>query len=76
MVWTANLAYVVGLITTDGSLSKNGRHIDFTSKDYDLIKTFAKILKLKNKVGSKYRGEDLAIFVIVYNLTNRLFKRR
>jgi len=58
MVWTANLAYVVGLITTDGSLSKDCRHIDFTSKDYDLIKTFAKILKLKNKVGSKYRGED------------------
>ena len=58
MVWTANLAYVVGLITTDGSLSKDGRHIDFTSKDYDQIKTFAKILKLKNKIGSKYRGED------------------
>jgi len=62
MIWTADLAYVVGLTTTDGSLSKDGRHIDFTSKDKELIKSFAKILKLKNRIGSKYRGEDHSNF--------------
>ncbi len=35
MKWTANLAYAVGLITTDGCLSKDGRHIDLTSKDLE-----------------------------------------
>lgn len=31
--WSPKIAYAVGLITTDGSLSKDGRHIDLTSKD-------------------------------------------
>lgn len=53
MIWSARVAYAVGLITTDGSLSKDRRHIDFTSKDIELIKTFAAILKLRNKIGIK-----------------------
>ena len=51
--WTKELAYAVGLITTDGSLSKDGRHIDFTSKDLDQIKTFRKIVGSKCKIGIK-----------------------
>ena len=31
--WTSDLAHVVGLIATDGCLSKNGRTIAITSKD-------------------------------------------
>lgn len=54
--WLPELAYAVGLITTDGNLSKDGRHIDFTSKDLQLIKTFKKCLKLKNKIGLKTSG--------------------
>ena len=38
--WNKNLAYAVGLITTDGCLSKDGRHIDLTSKDINLLKDF------------------------------------
>lgn|GEM_PF-366431 len=53
MKWSSDFAYVVGLITTDGSLSKDKRHIDFTSKDLDLIKTLARILNLKNRIGKK-----------------------
>ena len=45
--WTSELAYTVGLITTDGSLSKDKRHITFTSADLNLLKTFKKCLKLK-----------------------------
>lgn len=48
------MAYVTGLITTDGSLSIDGRHINLTSKDIDQIKTFIKLLRLKNKIGLKY----------------------
>ncbi len=52
--WTPDLAYAVGLITTDGCLSKDGRHIDLTSKDLEQIENFKRILNLKNKVGLKY----------------------
>lgn len=54
MRWSSGFAYVIGLITTDGSLSIDGRHINLTSKDIDQIRTFAKLLKLKNKIGLKY----------------------
>ena len=44
--WSPDFAYAVGLLTTDGSLSKDGRHISFTSKDLQLAKLFKKCLKL------------------------------
>ena len=56
MKWNSDLAYIVGLITTDGCLSKDGRHIDFTSKDLDQVQNFIRILKLKNKIGLKSSG--------------------
>ncbi len=56
--WSANLAYAIGLITTDGCLSNDGRHIDLTSKDLDQLEAFKKILKLSNMIGRKYAGSD------------------
>lgn len=53
IVWTPDLAYAVGLIVTDGNLSKDGRHFDFTSNDRDLIETFKKCLGIANKVVKK-----------------------
>lgn len=58
MRWTANFAYAVGLITTDGSLSKDGRHMNLTSKDIDQIQTFKNILNLENKIGVKYSSHS------------------
>lgn len=55
--WRPELAYAVGLIAADGSLSKNGRHINFTSKDVDLIETYQKCLGLEDiKIGRKSSG--------------------
>lgn len=54
--WSLKLAYAIGLITTDGSLSTDGRHITFVSKDIQLLKTFKKILNLKNKIGRRKSG--------------------
>ena len=51
--WTPGLAYAIGLIATDGCLYNDGRHISLTSIDIDQIETFARILKLNNKVGLK-----------------------
>lgn len=54
--WSPSLAYAVGLIATDGCLSSDGRHIDFTSKDRSLVETFRHCLKLNNKIGKKMSG--------------------
>lgn len=54
--WNANLAYAIGLITTDGSLSKDKRHIIFTSTDIPLLRTFKKCLSLNNKITISPQG--------------------
>ncbi len=54
--WSSELAYVVGLIATDGCLYNDGRHINFTSKDLPLIRAFMKCLNLHNRVGKKKSG--------------------
>jgi hypothetical protein len=51
--WSPEFAYAIGLITTDGCLSSDGRHIDFTSKDLEMINNFIRALKLNIKIGSK-----------------------
>src|SRR2546428_5434706 len=40
LAWSANLAYAVGLVATDGCLLSTGRHIAFVSKDLDQIQNF------------------------------------
>jgi hypothetical protein len=50
--WTAELAYVVGLITTDGCLSRDGRHITLVSKDVDLLE----IVRRCRHVGGRISG--------------------
>lgn len=54
--WSSKLAYAIGLLTADGCLSKDGRHIDFTSKDKEQVLTFKECLGLDTKVSSKFSG--------------------
>lgn len=42
--WSRKFAYAIGLLVTDGSLSKDGRHVVFTSKDIELINNIQKCL--------------------------------
>lgn len=51
--WNSKIAYAIGLITTDGCLSPDGRHIEFSSKDKKLVETFRNCLSLKAKIGRK-----------------------
>lgn len=48
--WTAELAYVVGLITTDGCLAKDKRHLTMTSKDLDLLETVRRCLGITARI--------------------------
>lgn len=56
LVWSPEFAYAIGLLVADGCLSKDGRHIDFTSKDEEQVLLFKKCLGLKTKVSPKRSG--------------------
>jgi hypothetical protein len=51
--WSADFAYVIGLIATDGCLYNDRRHMSFVSQDRDLVLMFKRILKLDVKIGKK-----------------------
>lgn len=42
--WSPRMAYIVGLIATDGCLSKDRRHISFDTNDRQLVETFLSCL--------------------------------
>ena len=52
----SSLWYFVGLMATDGNLSKDGRHLEITSKNKDHLVSVKKSLGLKTKIGKKSRG--------------------
>jgi hypothetical protein len=52
--WLPELAYVIGLLATDGCLSSDGRHIVIRSSDFQLLKTFKKCLNLSNKISETF----------------------
>jgi len=54
--WSANFAYAIGLIVSDGCLYNDGRHISLTSKDIQQAKNFKKCLGLNVKIGLKSSG--------------------
>lgn len=56
--WSADFAYAIGLLVTDGNLSPDGRHLAFTSKDDEQIKNFMTALGIENKIGRKVSGYD------------------
>ncbi len=57
--WNPEFAYATGLLTTDGNLSKDGRHFEFTSKDIQLVRTFKRCMNLNGvKIGTKTSGFD------------------
>ncbi|OGZ69478.1 MAG: hypothetical protein A3D44_03590 [Candidatus Staskawiczbacteria bacterium RIFCSPHIGHO2_02_FULL_42_22] len=58
IIWTPQFAYAIGLLTTDGSLSIDGRHISFTSKDKQQVDNYKLCFGLENKIGKKARGGE------------------
>ncbi len=57
--WSTDFAYAVGLLTADGNLSPDGRHLNLTSKDREMVTNFKNCLKLENKIGRKSRGGNM-----------------
>ncbi|MFZ2038954.1 MAG: hypothetical protein WAV11_03390 [Minisyncoccia bacterium] len=70
--WSGNFAYAMGLIATDGNLSPDGRHINFTSKDIEQIANFMKALEIECNIGKKSNGhvKHKKYFVIQFGDVN------
>lgn len=56
LVKPEDLWYTIGIISTDGNLSKDGRHIEITSKTKNLLSDIKKALRLNAKISKKSRG--------------------
>lgn len=56
--WSANFAYAIGLLVTDGCLYNDQRHMSLTTKDIEQAENFQMCLGLKVKNGLKSRGSS------------------
>lgn len=56
IIWCSELSYGVGLFVADGSMSKDGRHLDFTSKDCAQIQNFIRCFDLRAPIKPKSSG--------------------
>jgi hypothetical protein len=52
--WPPELAWAVGLIATDGNLSRDGRHLTVVSTDHGLLESLKSSLVLANRIADKY----------------------
>lgn len=69
--WSPDVAYAVGVIATDGNLSKDGRHLSVTSKDKELLETLRKCLWLSNAITLTVNGAGQPYFRLQWG--NRRF---
>ena len=75
IVWSPDFAYGIGLITTDGNLSPDGRHISFTSKDAELIQHYQEALGIRVHIGQKARHKEKLKKYFVIQFSDILFYR-
>ncbi len=66
--WTPNLAYAIGLIATDGCLSRPefGYLIDLTSKDKEQLRNYCKCLGIPVTIGKKLSGTGKKSFRVQF----------
>lgn len=69
IAWSPDFAYAIGLIVSDGNLSPDGRHINFTSKDLEMIQLFQKALGIEIHIGRKANraSKEKSYFVVQFS---------
>lgn len=65
--WSPCLAYAIGLLVTDGSLSSDGRHIDISSVDREQLQNFMLCLGREYTIGIKKSGTGNSCFRIQFS---------
>jgi hypothetical protein len=71
--WSADFAYAIGLIATDGCVYSNMRHINLTSKDAEQILHYKIALKIRNKITMKARSSERIKKYYVVQISDRPF---
>jgi hypothetical protein len=56
IVWSAELAYAVGLMATDGNLSPDERHLELTSKDLEQVQNIKNVFNVNAEISTKGGG--------------------
>lgn len=56
--WSSHFAYAIGLIASDGNISKDEKYIIFKSAEEELAKKFKTALNVKNKLTMIARGGE------------------
>lgn len=57
-IWSSNMAYILGIITTDGCLVEDGNGyngLDITSKGKELLEQIKSIMQAAHKISKKTR---------------------
>lgn len=75
--WSPRISYIIGLIATDGNLSKDKRHISLTSTEKQLLRTFRKCLGIKNRICNNPPRPDERGFKVTFGnvkFYNKLLK--
>jgi hypothetical protein len=73
MEWSSNFAYAIGLIASDGWLSKESGRIGFGSKEIEMMNNFKAALSLENKIGRHARGGEKEKKYFYINFRNKVF---
>ena len=71
--WRSGLAYAVGLLASDGCLSKDRRHIDLTSIDIEQLENFNKAVGVEFRIACKDKKATNSVYRI--QISNVLFYR-
>ncbi len=74
IIWSANMAYAVGLIAADGCLSTDQRHIHFSSKDREQIENFFIAIDSEHKITTKKSGYSSRKYLNVQFSDARLYR--
>lgn len=73
LTWTSNLAYAVGLIASDGNLSRTTANISFSSKDIEMMDLFQKSIGINKTPGRHTRGGEKIKKYYYLNFKSRQF---
>lgn len=65
--WSADIAYCVGLMISDGCLSKDSRHLDLTSVDLDQLHNFCRAFGRDIRISSKQNSSSTPAYRVQFS---------
>ena len=66
-MWSNDLAYLTGLFAADGCLVNDGRHLNMTSKDTEIIDIVRNIIKIKSEPSVKIGGYGTSAYHLSFS---------